>query len=160
VKNAIVEFIAINRRTPESSVNRIFLFIAHVVTPLLIGAWIYVAWRSPSLLVFDWLYLLHIDPTPIRASMAIPYIVEYCLPNGFWVYAGTSWMLLVWQHSTPWVYLYLVLGTGMEFGQLIGIVPGTFEWLDILACLLGFIVSYLVIQKCTKSISGRHLPCC
>jgi hypothetical protein len=92
--------------------------------------------------------------------MAIPYIVEYCLPNGFWVYAGTSWMLLVWQHSTPWVYLYLVLGIGMEFGQLIGIVPGTFEWLDILACLLGFIVSYLVIQKCTKNISGRHLPSC
>ena len=141
------------------SSNRTLQFTIHVVAPLIIGAWIYVAWRTPNLLVFDWLYSIRIDPTPIRMNRDLPHFVQYCLPDGCWVYAGTSWMLLVWQRTSPWLHLYVALGVGGEFGQLAGVVPGTFEWLDVLACSIGFGIPILVLPTCTKNISGRSLHC-
>ncbi|MEL0120419.1 MAG: hypothetical protein VXB01_15900, partial [Opitutae bacterium] len=133
----------------------VFLLTVHVFVPLLLGTWIYVAWRSPTLLVFDWLDALNIDPAPIRANIDIPYFVEYCLPNGFWVYAGTSCMLLLWKRPTLWAFTYVVLGALMEVGQLVKVVPGTFELLDLLACFLGFAVSYRMVNRCLVKISAR-----
>ncbi len=139
--------------------NRIFQFVAHVVAPLVIGAWIYIAWRTPDLLVFDWLYAAHIDPTSVRMSSEIPYFIQYCLPDGCWVYAGTSWMLMVWRRILPWVSAYVILGVGGEFGQFVEIVPGTFEWLDVLACLGGFFIPFLVFRKCTENTFGPFWHC-
>ncbi len=140
--------------------NRVLATLLHVFLPLFIGAWIYIAYRSKSLLVFDWLNLLQIDPTPIRVNYDIPYFFKYCLPDGCWVYAGTSWMLLIWEgRLVPWVYLYVLLAIGGEFGQFGAIVPGTFEWLDVIACLIGFFFPILVLRKCIKDTSGRRLPC-
>jgi hypothetical protein len=139
--------------------NRTLQYVIHVFGPLFVGAWIYVSWRSPNLLVFDWLYALNIDPTPIRTNREIPHFIEYCLPDGCWVYAGTSWMLLIWRRISLWVYLYLALGVGGELGQLMGIVPGTFEMLDIVACVFGFLVPLLVLSKCRTNTSGQLLLC-
>ena len=139
--------------------NRALKVMIHVFMPLFIGGWIYISCRTPNLLVFDLLYLLQIDPTPIRVNYDIPHFVKYCLPDGCWVYAGTSWMLLIWGRLGPWIYLYVLLAVGGEFGQLAGIVPGTFEWFDVIACLLGFYIPLLVLRKCTKNISGQYSFC-
>lgn len=130
-------------------------YAIHVIAPLAIGAWIYIACRSRTLLVFHWLYALHLDPASIRMSHGLPYFIQYCLPDGCWVYAGTSWMLLVWRRTVPWVYVYVLLGVGGEFGQLAGVVPGAFDWFDVLAYSLGFTIPFLVISRCEKTQSNK-----
>jgi hypothetical protein len=116
-----------------------------VVLPIALGATIYLIFRSPHLLVFRWLRAAGLLETTMQvreyfAAVRLPDAVLYSLPDGLWVYAATSSMLLIWRGSPPvcWLLAGVVLAVGGEIGQALSFVPGTYEHLDILAYLAGF----------------------
>jgi len=110
--------------------NRYAMFAIFVLLPIAIGTAIYVGWRSPSLVVFDWMAYCGIPADSFRPSVSLPQSILYSLPDACWVFAGTSWMLLIWRGLHPWAFVFIVLGVGGEFGQAILVVPGTFDWND------------------------------
>lgn len=114
-------------------------FLVHVVIPTALGAWIYIAFRSPNLLVFDWIDAVGMSGLIIRPNAQLPDWLLYSLPDGCWVYAFTSWMLIIWARFSPWVLVALTLAIGSELGQLFSIVPGTYDNVDIVFYLFGFI---------------------
>lgn len=113
-------------------------FMVHVVLPILIGASIYVGWRSTNLLVFRWIEFCGLSEFVVRPAVELPEWILYSLPDGCWVYSATSWMMLIWNRPVPWTWVAVVLAVAAEFGQLLGVVEGTYQTLDVLFYLLGF----------------------
>ena len=134
-------------------------FILHVLGPLLIGGFIYLGWRTPSLLMFGWLdqlggtnavALLREQVGPIKPF--VPEWILYSVPDGAWVWSMTSCNTLVWKdcvskESTFWILLPILLGLGSELGQLAGFVPGTFDFLDLGVMLFASFASYLSLRQ-------------
>lgn len=132
--------------------------MGHVLSPILVGASIYTLWRSRHLLVFGWYRATGLDDIveyaryvayPFRAS--VPKIILYSLPDALWVYSFTAALALIWRFepkSLPrsmWLFIPSVLAIGAEFGQGFHLVPGTFDWWDI--------VSYVI-----AGVFGSTLP--
>ena len=119
------------------------MFCAFVFLPLTLGAAIYVGWRTTSLLVFDWMAICGIPADVFRPTVDLPQTILYSLPDGRWVFAGTSWMLLIWRRLHAWVFVFAALAIGGELGQAFRVVPGTFEWNDITFYVGGFILAMI-----------------
>ena len=116
-------------------------FASLVVLPIVLGTVVYVGWRPTNLLVFDWMAIFGIPEKVFRPTLSLPETLLYSFPDGCWVFAGTSWMLMIWRRIHPWIFVFVLLGVGSEFGPRIGLVPGTFEWNDIAFYIGGFTLS-------------------
>lgn len=127
---------------PTAALTPAYLAL-HVVLPLLIGGSIYLLWRDTSLLMFRWLDLVGgvawLEPArgavaPLRSSL--PDWLLFSVPDGAWVYACVAFFGRLWFDGPPlprlfWTALGPALAIGGEIGQLIGVVPGTFDWVDV-----------------------------
>jgi hypothetical protein len=135
----------------------------HVCFPIMIGAAIYSLWRSDRLLVFTWYGWLGLkEPLlTLRANLAgvrhfLPDFVLYSLPDALWVYSFTYLMELVWfRHSrsfgqTFWILLPVSLAVGAEVGQLIKVVPGTFDLMDIGGYIAAWAAATMFIRTCGR----------
>lgn len=141
--------------------NKLFF---HVLLPISFGAAIYLLYRSTSLWVFHWIAAagLYDGLINIREAVSIahlPFWVLYSLPDGLWVYAATAWMVEIWRGSRswatlPWIAVGVALGVGGEIGQAIGLVPGTYDHLDILFYVGGFLLALLRLGD--KRHEKRH----
>lgn len=119
---------------------------------LLVGAVIYVLFRQDAIFVSwidaDILKRLRIE-MPDNYNGIFTYILLYCLPDALW-YAA----LLVLQK--PFVqygllnkilfYICVILPFAMEILQYFGIMPGTFDWFDILT----YFITLTIILLCEK----------
>lgn len=122
----------------------------HVILPVLAGATIYLLWRPRSLLVFGWLGALGLSPA-VEAARGLaapvePHVPPWVLlsaPDGLWVYALMSALVLIWEGAGTrtglrgWVGLAAAISLGGELLQGIAALPGTFDPGDLLACLAG-----------------------
>jgi hypothetical protein len=157
-----------NFGTAGRSHSRVFLSV-HILLPLVLGGFIYICWRETNLLMFRWLGAVGLDPltNALRsltapAKKVLPHWFVYSLPDGLWVYALTSFMLLVWRNtdSLPtkmlWCSLGLLLGAGIEIGQLAGVVPGTFDYGDLIVCLIAPTAAFLFTSR--KFMPGNLVP--
>ncbi len=122
-------------------------FLLHVVLPTLVGTAVYVGWRTTDLLVFRWIEFLHLEILVFRPTFGLPELLLYSLPDGCWVYAITSWMFLIWNRFVHWVWIGLILAVGAEFGQLFGLVQGTYQTLDVLFYVGGFVLAGVLNEK-------------
>jgi hypothetical protein len=139
---------AIERGNHLTVKRKLFFFTVHILVPLLVGGVVYVCWRDPNLLMFKWFGALGLERSieSLRAVTAagqgLPHWVLYSLPDGLWVYALTALMVLLWRgtKSLPakafWLSLGLLLGAGAELGQLAGLLPGAFDRVDLIVCLI------------------------
>ena len=134
--------------------NRGVYFFAHVLVPVAIGASIYVGWRSTDILVFDWIDAIGGSDLIVRPKTELPFWVLYALPDGLWVYAYTSWMLLIWRRPSLWVWSGLILAVGAEVGQLMGFVSGTYSLLDVAFYVGGFCLSRVLYAQATFVDTG------
>ncbi len=120
----------------------------HVLCPLALGAGIYVGWRSTELLVFRWIESCSLGHLlKFRPEVELPEWLLYCFPDGCWVYAMTSWMLIIWARMMPWVWVGVVMAVGAEIGQLWGVVPGTYDTLDLAFYIGAFITAGVLNAK-------------
>ena len=136
-----------------ANATRYVSFAIHVVMPIAIGAMIYVLFRTTTLLVFDWLETVRLLQPSLHLRQAcseirLPDWLLYSLPDGLWVYALTSWMILIWDRKPPlpWLLVGIALGLGGELGQLMGIVPGTYQNLDMIFYTAGFLAACLQLE--------------
>ena len=143
-------------------------FALHVVAPVLIGASIYLLYRTENLYVFRWVAEVGGSSVldGLRGSMAgpsrvLPPWVRFVLPDGLWVYATTSCMVLIWgvsdgPASRLWIFSGAALAIASELGQAMGFLPGTFDLLDLLVSAVSFAAAMLLTSPppdpCTRSI--------
>lgn len=130
-----------------------FLLI-HCVLPLWIGGWVYLLFRSESLLMFRWADFLGLlefireqRETWGEGSETLPGWVLFSLPDGAWVYTATAFFGRLWRTGpllphVAWTGSASVLAIGGEFAQWPGWIPGTFDWVDLILYLVAAIVSY------------------
>ena len=121
--------------------------------PLSIGGLIYILFRTDSLLMFRWLDML--GATAFIQScrkymidrLNLPDWIIFSLPDALWVFSFTSLMLIIWHgkfsyNSIFWLLLAPIIGLFSELGQLVGIIPGTFDIIDLLLILLSAILPF------------------
>lgn len=130
------------------------LTIINCITPLLIGGILYIIFRSKTLIMFDWFSNLGIDNfiTSMRSMLFnlknyLPSWTYYSLPDGLWIYAFNSALLILWNGKlTLWLLPPVLGGTIVELAQGIKIFPGTFDILDLFFSLLAFSMSTIIIN--------------
>jgi len=134
-----------------------FLFFSiHIVLPILIGAFIYVLFRVETLLVFKWIQFLGLDTlvygirsNTLKIANDLPFFFLYALPDGLWVYAGTTLFFFIWEKEIKgkiaifWISLIFSIAVIAEFLQKLDVVEGTFCKYDIIAYISGFMFSVL-----------------
>lgn len=130
----------------------------HVVSPLLLGSLIYIAFRSERLRMFGWFDNFGISKWVLSLRAIInpyqsnfPDWVYYSLPDGLWVYAFASAYLILWRNDLRavrfWLLLPLVFGCLAELAQGMGIVRGTFDLIDLSVCSIALLLSILIFNQ-------------
>lgn len=127
---------------------------------MLVGGMVYLLFRPRTLLLFAVLDKLGFGETIGRWRMAVsavslPEFVLYSLPNGIWV---ISYVLVIDGvfSSSPvatrlrWASVIPVLGVGSELLQGVGVMPGTFDWADLLCYAVPYLAYLIIMIKTDK----------
>ena len=142
--------------------KRFVTWILHVITPLMIGGLVYIAWRTPGLQFFAWIKELHMHELiyVIRDSASswrsvLPGWVLYSLPDGLWSYSFTATIQLLWtdldhREGRYWRTLPIVIIPGYEALQYLGVVSGTFDWVDLLFSVFACILATMALSTPNK----------
>jgi len=141
------------------SIRKSFMLL-HVALPMLAGGLIYVCWRDPGLMMFKWFRALGWEPIILQLRLAtaagtttLPFWFVYSLPDGLWVYALSAFMGHVWSGSRATIVRFAflsagpVLGVGSELGQLARLVPGSFDWTDLVFYLAAGALAFLAVAR-------------
>jgi len=138
--------------------NRKIIFIfTFCILPIILGGFIYIAFRSTSLLMFEWFSIIGLDVliSKIRyfflpMKTQIPSWFYLSLPDGIWVFSLTSSLAVYWNFdfykARFWLLFPLLLGVFVEVLQRIGMFPGTFDVLDLIFSTAGFSISLLFFK--------------
>jgi hypothetical protein len=118
--------------------------IAASLLLLVIGSAIYVVWRSHSLLMFQWFDAAGIGPLIERIRfqfhfVQVPGWIRYSLPDGLWACSGVFLFSAIWAGSRSpvryfWICLAPCLAIGGELAQSMHLIPGTFDFVDLVTC--------------------------
>ena len=146
---------------------RIKPILLHVAIPLLVGGFIYIAFRSNTLEMFRWFEAINLSGVinqiresskPVRKH--IPVWVFNSLPDGLWVYSYSSTYILYFRDKSwknnYWLLFPLLFGSVAEIAQALNLVAGTFDYLDLIFCLSGSLLSIILNFKNEKQISKNY----
>ena len=134
---------------------------------LLLGGFIYILFRQDSLKMFSWFESVNLSNSiselrlfTLPLSFHLPDWFLYSLPDGLWLFSYISLLLLIWgnvisKQNIHWVLLVPLIAIFSEIGQLIKLVPGTFDIVDLGFYLLGTILPILIFanSKTNKTIT-------
>ncbi|WP_210148253.1 hypothetical protein [Chryseobacterium scophthalmum] len=131
------------------------LFFGSIIS-LIFGIAIYLLFRTSSLKVFGWLEILNIDflnsdirKFSIKYLEILPNWFLYSLPDGLWIFSYVCLMIYIWNfklnaHSFFWIGTIPLIAIFSEIGQAINVIPGTFDFCDLLFYILGFSIPILL----------------
>lgn len=134
------------------------LYIGHFFT-LFCGSSIYVLFRTSNLKMFAWFDKLKILNTinylrkfTINHSINLPEIILYSIPDGLWMFSYISLILFLWKNEVKkenlfWILIIPIISIASELGQLIKVVPGTFDSSDLLMYFLGTTLPFIIYKK-------------
>jgi len=106
-----------------------------IIFPLIIGLLIYFLFQGFHL----------IDPKenifPIIKINSIPYWIKYNLADGLWLYSFIGTIKIIWEgqrsfYLNLWIIIASLSAILLEVLQINHIVPGTFDWYDLLAYII------------------------
>ena len=137
--------------------NKIQLAALHCLIPLLLGGLLYILFRSTELRMFKWFSSFGLDGiiSSTRTNLSelkyyLPNWTYYSLPDGLWVYAFTSALLIYWNNETQkvkfWLLIPFTTGILVEIFQGLKLFPGTFDILDLTFSTLGLLLSKIIIN--------------
>lgn len=125
--------------------------IVHILTPLFLGVVIYSLWRGIPLV-----HSISLAPYFMKYPKPPDWIL-YNLPDGLWMYSFLSSLLLIWNLMISkrfFIWLFIAISTGfvLEILQGINVINGTFDWFDIIAYLVSFVLfsKFLIFKHLTK----------
>jgi hypothetical protein len=126
---------------------------------LFAAALIYYAWRTPTLAMFDWARALGLGAATasLRASLSgivLPDAVLYSLPDALWQY---TFAFALFRISLPargieralFCAAPIVIGVGLELGQLAGAIEGTFDPIDLTLSAIAIALAWLLARRKT-----------
>ncbi|MEM1002356.1 MAG: hypothetical protein AAGH46_06890 [Bacteroidota bacterium] len=122
--------------------NRSGNIIIHVLLPLLFAVSIYIGFRTSRLAMFEWLESVGMGSlvSVIRDALSplcdcIPPWVVFSLPDGLWLYAFISMLIIIWGKSRSasryWIGSAIVFSICSEVFQAFGWYRGTFDFTDL-----------------------------
>jgi hypothetical protein len=125
---------------------------------LFLGGMIYVLWRNESLIMFRWFDVLGFGgQVHCLRIYAKPYVnilpqwVIFSLPQALWLFSGILLLKSIWGNDKHkrilfWSVILLTIAFGIEYGQYLHWIPGTFDELDIGLLIAGYTVSVAFIE--------------
>ena len=126
---------------------------------LILGSLIYVFFRTTTLRMFCWFGQLNILSFIDRFRVStlflknyLPNWFLYSLPDGLWIFSYLSLALYIWKNELKsenlfWIFSIPIIAIGSEIGQLIKIIPGTFDIIDLIIYVLGTILPFIIFKK-------------
>ena len=127
-----------------------------VILPILIGGLIYTIFGKTTLQLFKWIRKLGLEEVilDLRNCLNVlnpPKWVIYNLPDFLWIFASTSLLLIIWdfkitKQNLIYILVPFLLAVGSEICQKIGYISGTYDNLDFVAYLVGFIISVTLVS--------------
>ena len=128
--------------------------ILHITT-LTIGSLIYICFRSDTLLMFKWFdklmltdMIAKIREFTMPLKIKLPSWFLYSLPDGLWIFSYVYLMISIWGRTINinnlfWFSLIPSIAIFSEIGQLIKVVPGTFDVVDLSLFVIGFFLPFV-----------------
>ena len=123
---------------------------------LLIGSYLYLKFRSETLLMFKWAKNLGLDfiVSSIRGSFEslnsdrMKYII-FSAPYGFWVISFCCFIGAIWHKDSSLSAIILrlivpVIAVSSELLQFVGFLPGTFDINDLLVLIVSTIIGLTI----------------
>ena len=134
------------------------IIVGHFLT-LSMGVLVYISFRQDTLKIFDWFDRVALSELVSRLRrftlpMAdfLPNWFLYSVPDGLWLFSYLSILLVIWnnkisKHNVHWLLSVPTIAIVSEIGQLLGIVPGTFDILDLTFYIGGTGLPILIFTK-------------
>lgn len=132
---------------------------------LLVSLFIYIVYRSEQTVVnilLDQLtgHRAFLWKQQVRHLLPLPGYIIFSVPEGLWIFAATlisKNLYLVYRHRKfHLVHVPILYGIGLEFLQLLHIMPGRFDILDILFTLFFWLLAMLFISNPFRQQSIRE----
>jgi len=136
--------------------NKAVLFFQ--ILSIIFGGLIYCAFRTKDLLLFYWARTFGLDAT-VDLLREISYHIKprtpnwllFSVPDGLWVLSYTCLILYIWDFKLNrknifWFALVPSLALGSEILQSMRIIPGTFDFIDIAAYIIGLLVPLIIFN--------------
>lgn len=110
---------------------------------IFLGGAIYLVYRNPALVMFDWIealsaieLLANLRVAVAPLSRLIPDWVVFSLPQALWMYSGLLAIRSIWGSidtlaSRLWFGGVAMLGLSIEPMQALKLLPGTFDLTDL-----------------------------
>jgi hypothetical protein len=129
------------------------------ILPVIVGGLIYLTYRTDSLLMFGWFNKIGLSDTidllrsnQLLQNLTIPNWIKFSLPDALWLFSFNYILLTLWnfnlnRQSAFWLFLAPTIGLFSEIGQLIGLVPGTFDLVDLLLLLIATLIPFLLVNN-------------
>ncbi|HDH53844.1 MAG TPA: hypothetical protein ENH24_05100 [Nitrospirae bacterium] len=114
---------------------------------LLVGCLIYILWRSETLMMFVWFERLSLNnffgimrDRTVGLSVLLPNWFLFSLPNALWLFSGLLVFDFIWGTKVSvsklfWLFTFCMIAFGAELGQAVGLLQGTFDWIDMILML-------------------------
>jgi hypothetical protein len=120
---------------------------------LTLGISIYLLFRDfNNMILFSWVTkpnFLETTLLPLNSSVFTD-ILRYNLPDMFWFVSAILLLRFIWLKNfkvqTIYILSFYVIGLVFEISQLSKIVPGTFDWLDLIFFGIGAFVEGLLYK--------------
>lgn len=117
------------------------------------GGFIYICFRPDSLIMFNWINNIGlsdaISALRNKISFHLPHWVIYALPDGLWVYSYVIFMSWIWKFDIRKGIVFIlaipIIGIVSEFAQQFGIIPGVFDWADLICYSVGTAVGIFTV---------------
>ena len=145
-------------------------FLLAVVLPIVVGGLIYILFRTNTLLMFEWAETLSLTDLIIAGREAaapllpwVPGFVLFSVPDGVWVFSATAFFARLWHDGPLWMRLGWIgaapaMAIGGELGQIIGLVPGTFDVIDMIAYIAAGLGAVWIARISADRAAGLTPP--
>lgn len=129
------------------------------ILPVLTGGFIYLTYRTDNLILSDWFNWIGLSgnveqlrTNRFLQSLTIPNWVKFNLPDVLWMFSLNYVVLALWNFSVNrqsafWLLLTPTVGFAYEIGQLVGLVPGTFDIVDLFLLLIASLLPLLFVTN-------------
>lgn len=133
--------------------SQVVKYFFHTIIPLMLGSAIYLFLRDKQEIAFSFMHFLSNVP---QFSIA-PDWLKYNLPDALWFYAFLSTIIFIWNGKiSSQCLLWLSVATSLvvlsEIFQFLAVIPGTFDWKDLLAYTVAAIASTVHFRNMLKLI--------
>jgi len=123
----------------------IFKVSVHIILPLIIGTLIYAFFRG--------IPLINMQPL---SDLNPPQFIIYNVPDALWFYALLSAVIAIWEYKTSknfiiWFAIVVLLSLLSEVFQSLKLIPGTFDYKDLIVYVIAGLLSLLQLRKSNKS---------